>query len=95
MHSVLETAVLAVFVLAGVWVYGSLIGRRLLARGKQAKPIVRRFRIGAITVTAGCFVVGSLYRGHVISYDLAIGLYIPLAIAFLVGLRLLQPYIRD
>lgn len=90
-----QTALLGLFVLLAIWLYGSIIASRLTDQPAKARMVTWRFRIFAALLAIACFIVGLLYRGHVISLTVAAILYIPEAIGFIVGLWLLQPYLRQ
>lgn len=91
-QTLVMTAVLFIFVLLGVIAYGSILGARIRPR-ETAKRVARRFRRVAIALAVACFVVGLLYRLHVLPLWLAGILYIPVVIGFGVGMIRLQPYL--
>lgn len=95
MRSDLEIAVAGLFITAILWVYGALIMRKLAAEGHgSAHKVGRRFQIFGAGLAIACFVVGLLYRSHVITLTLAAICYAPLTVLFLLGLKWLQPFLR-
>ena len=91
-----EVAVLAAVIAGALWLYGEIIRVKLRPRGVfLARRVVARFRLGGGGLAIACLVVGLLYRSHVFSLTLAAILYAPLAVLFLLGLRWLQPHLRD
>ena len=95
MTEVLHSAVLGVIVLGGVWLYGSLLEARFKASGIASfERIAKRFRYAAALLIIVAFVVGTMYRLHVIDFNVAIMLYIPIGIGFLVFIGWLQPYLH-
>lgn len=95
MKNDLETAVAGLLVAAVLWLYGALIMGKLAAQGRgDARRIGRLFQIFGTGLAIACFVVGLLYRSHVITLTLAAICYAPLTALFLLGLRWLQPFLR-
>ncbi len=84
------------FVMAGVWIFGNRIRSMRFAKDNMAgTKFVNRFRWGAILLVIPAFLIGSLYRLHVLSKIVAIPLYIPVVLYFFWSLRWLQPYLHE
>ncbi len=83
-------------VMAGVWLFGLRIrDARFVKDNREGTKFLRRFRIGAATAVVPAFLIGTLYRLHVLSRIVAIPLYIPVVLYFIWGLRWLQPYLHE
>lgn len=84
------------FILGGIWLFGERI-RRLRFSGDvvAGDRFARSFRVGAIIIAIAAFMIGTLYRLHVLPLVLATSLYIPVAVGFFWGLRWLQPYLHE
>ncbi len=95
MIEIVRDVVLGFIVLGGVWLYGYLLQSRFVATGvPKAKHIANRFRYFATLLITAAFVIGTLYRVHGINFYVAIMIYIPIGVGFLLLLRWLQPYLQ-
>jgi len=82
--------------MAGVWLFGSRIRNMRFAKDNEAgAKFVNQFRWGALAVVIPAFLIGTLYRLHVLSEIVAIPLYIPVVLWFFWSLRWLQPYLHE
>ncbi|MCY0874981.1 MAG: hypothetical protein OWT28_01675 [Firmicutes bacterium] len=94
LNNLVQTGVLALMLSAGIWFYGGLIASKLRAKSEKAgRAFARKFRLFGFALALPCFIVGLLYRGHVINFTWAAILYIPEVVGFAVGLWRLQPYL--
>lgn len=95
MIEITRNVVLGLIVLGGVWLYGSLLQARFEASGvPRAKRVAQGFRYSATLLIIVAFVIGTLYRLHGINFNVAIMIYIPIGVGFLLLLRWLQPYLQ-
>ncbi len=95
MTEIVRDVLLGLIVLGGVWLYGILLRARFEAIGvPNAKRVANRFRYFTTWLITAAFVIGTLYRIHGISFQVAIMIYIPIGVGFLLLLRWLQPYLQ-
>ena len=82
--------------MAGIWLFGNRIRSLRFAKDNVAgTKFLRRFWLGGVAVAVPAFLIGSLYRLHVLSRIVAFPLYIPVVLYFFWGLRWLQPYLHE
>lgn len=93
----IETALVGLLIAAALWIIGAKIRGALAAtRGPDfARTFFIRFLVGGAGLAIACFVVGLLYRLHVIGLSVAALLYAPIVVLFGVGIRRLQPYLHE
>lgn len=92
-HSIAQTATVAFVLAFAIWMYASVISSKMHKNPEKAKKFARKFRLSGFALALPCFIVGLLYRSHVISLTLAGILYIPEVVGFAVGIWRLQPYL--
>lgn len=93
----IEMAFAGLLILAALQVAGARIRDALATnRGPDfARRFFIRFRIGGAGLAIACFVVGLLYRLHMIGLSVAALLYAPIVVLFFAGMRWLQPYLHE
>lgn len=92
-RTTLENVLLLCVVVAAIWLYGGMIASKFRRHPEKARRFARRFRFFGVALALPCFIVGLLYRAHVLSFTVAVVLYIPEVVGFAVGLWRLQPYL--
>ncbi len=94
MQQILELLVFAIFAFFAVWLYSRILNASPYGNSKKKRIFAQKMRVNGAALLLYAVIIGSFYRFHVLSLTWAVILYIPVIIAFFIGMRKMQPYLR-